>query len=203
MDKLVLSKRKESKIRVFIAADLSLGAKRELCKFIETLRAKRWLVRWESEDKLHITLYFIGWVEAFRKNEIIEAVERGLVGIKSLSIKMGRMGAFPDFVQPRVIWLGIKGEQDKLVRLQKQIARELVACGFDREKRGWIPHLTIGRVKNEARFRSRKELGRQLGKLEIKEFKEETLVKSVSIYQSILGGEGSVFNKIREIPIAS
>jgi 2'-5' RNA ligase len=198
-------------VRVFVAVDLSSEALKELEKFIGELIVKRWPVRWEVSSKLHITLFFVGWVDEEKIEEIKDVVEKGIRGIGSFSIRMGKFGVFPDFIQPRVIWLGIKGDQPELVRLQKEIAKQLVGVGFESEKRAWVPHLTIGRVKKEARRKAKKELGRQLQKLEINpaklrrevnEFQEISLINEVVVYQSILKPTGSEYKKLYEIPLS-
>ncbi len=188
-------------IRVFVAVDLSGEARVELGRLIEKLSAKRWQVKWEKPEKLHYTLFFVGWTEEDKVSRIIEAVKEGIKGISPFSTRLGYLGVFPDYVQPRVVWLGIKGDQQELVKLRRQIAKALVERGFSDEKRGWVPHLTIGRIKNEARFRAKKELGRQLGKLDVGKFLENSLIDRVVVYQSILNREGSEYKKLSEIPL--
>jgi 2'-5' RNA ligase len=190
-------------IRVFVAVDLSNEARLELERFVGRLVVKRWQVRWEDVSKLHLTLFFVGWVEGKKVRIVREVVERGVEGIEPFSIRMGRLGVFPDYVQPRVVWLGVKGDQPILVKLRKQIVKRLVGAGFEDEKRTWIPHLTIGRVKKEARFKAKKELGRQLQKLEIDEFNEVSLVDRVVVYQSVLKPTGSEYTKLVEVPLVA
>lgn len=188
-------------IRIFVAVDLSSEARLELEKFIKKLSAKRWMVRWERGEKLHLTLFFVGWVEEDTVSRVVDAVKTGTEGINPFSIRLGYLGVFPNYVQPRVVWLGIKGDQQELVRLRRQVAKELVTRGFADEKRGWIPHLTIGRVENAARFRAKKELGRQLGKIEVGEFGENSLIDRVVVYQSILQPDGSEYRKLAEVSL--
>lgn len=188
-------------IRVFVAVDLSSEARLELGKFIGKLLTKRWLVAWEDSAKLHFTLFFIGWVDEAKIEVIKKALEVGLEGVSTFSIRCGNFGVFPDFVQPRVVWLGIKGDQQALVHLRKKIVERLEELGFVDEKRAWVPHLTIGRVKKEARFKAKKELGRQLRKLKIEGFKKISFIDKVTVYQSILKPSGSEYQKLFEIPL--
>lgn len=186
-------------IRVFVAVDLSEEVIKELSRFIDELSSKRWPVRWEAPDKLHITLFFIGWVEEEKVGAIEDVVEKGTKDISPFLIRMGKLGVFPDFVQPRVVWLGIKGDQPTLVQLRKQIAKRLIDVGFEDEKRAWLPHLTIGRVKKDASFKAKKELGRQLKKLEIGSFEEVSFIDRVVVYQSRLKSGGPEYEKLFEI----
>ena len=188
-------------IRVFVAVDLSSAALRELEKFIVKLASKRWPVRWESVQKLHLTLSFLGWVKEDKLEAISGCVENGVQTISPFTIRLGKLGIFPNTLQPRIVWLGIKGDQPSLVRLRRLVAENLIDAGFSDEKRSWIPHLTIGRVKKESSFRSKKELGRQLQKLELSEFEASTLVDRIVIYRSILKPSGSKYVRLSEIPL--
>lgn len=190
-------------IRVFVAADLSPKARRELGKIIRPLTLKRWPVRWERPEKLHFTLFFIGWAEEGSVQVVTEAVERGIADITPFSVRLGELGAFPDFAQPRVVWLGVKGDEPTLVRLRKRISAELVKVGFKDDKRVWTAHLTIGRVLRSANYRERKELGRQLRKLQRKEFQEVSNVSKVIVYQSTLSAAGSSYTKLSEASLTS
>jgi len=154
-------------IRIFVALDLSQAAKRELGKFIAGLRSKRWPVKWEPAAKLHLTLFFIGWTKETKLKLIEKAVRKGVTGIDKFLVRIGKLGVFPDYLQPRVIWLGIGGNQQRLIKLQKQIEKSMVAAGFKAEKRAWTAHLTIGRVDKKVKYRARREIGRQLKKLQI------------------------------------
>lgn len=187
--------------RVFVAVDLKREARLELEKLIKKLVSKRWPVRWEAIGKLHITLFFIGWADEEKIDLIKELLKEAVLGFPSFKIKIGRLGVFPDFIQPRVVWLGIKGDQQELVSLQRKVEELFFKAGFETERRKWLPHLTVGRVKKEARYRAKKELGRQLNKLVTPEFLEESSVDRVVIYESKLKPTGSEYKKIMEIPL--
>ena len=188
-------------IRVFVAVDLSQEARKELARSLDRLAAKRWPVRWEPVEKLHLTLSFLGWVKEDKLEAILGCVENGVQTISPFTIRLGKLGVFPNTLQPRIVWLGIKGDQPALVRLRRLVAENLITAGFSDEKRPWNPHLTIGRMKKESSFRSKKELGRQLQKLELSEFEALTLVDRIVIYRSILKPSGSKYVRLSEIPL--
>ena len=188
-------------IRVFVAVDLSQEARKELARSLDRLAAKRWPARWEPVEKLHLTLSFLGWVKEDKLEAILGCVENGVQTISPFTIRLGKLGVFPNTLQPRIVWLGIKGDQPALVRLRRLVAENLITAGFSDEKRPWNPHLTIGRMKKESSFRSKKELGRQLQKLELSEFEASTLVDRIVIYRSILKPSGSKYVRLSEIPL--
>jgi len=55
-------------------------------------------------------------------------------------------GAFPDLKRPKVLYLGLESNDD-LIGLKEKVDECLGEIGFPGEKRDFVPHLTIGRVK--------------------------------------------------------
>jgi 2'-5' RNA ligase len=62
----------------------------------------------------------------------------------------------------QVLWVGVKGELEKITQLQKNIESNTEQLGFSRESRAFSPHLTLGRVRNEVRPKERQRLGKLL-----------------------------------------
>ena len=58
------------------------------------------------------------------------------------------MGSFPHLRRPRVIWIGLEPDDDHLAALYSSLEESLQEIGFPREKRGFRPHLTLGRVRS-------------------------------------------------------
>jgi 2'-5' RNA ligase len=79
-----------------------------------------------------------------------------------------------------------------------EVEAALDTIGFEREKRGFQPHLTIGRWRD---FDRRPELLKQ----EIERRKAfvfgETWVEEVVLFQSILKPQGAVYSPLGVIPL--
>ena len=58
-----------------------------------------------------------------------------------------------------VLWVGIGGEIDKLVRLQQNIDSALAPFGFAKEERPFVPHLTLARIRQGTAPMERKSFG--------------------------------------------
>lgn len=102
-------------------------------------------VRWTPEDQIHLTLKFLGHVTVAE----IEALKGGLVEIpQRLQLRAQGMGGFPSRRNPRVIWVGLTGDLDRLIALQAAIDK---LCAR-KEEREFHPHLTIGRVREHQRL---------------------------------------------------
>lgn len=103
-------------------------------------------IKWESFEKLHITTLFLGDIDTSLIPILVQNVELKLKEISGTEIHFNNLGAFPNFKNPRVIWIGIKKNP-----IIENIAEELKICanqiGVDIEERSFHPHVTIGRAK--------------------------------------------------------
>lgn len=133
-------------------------------------------VGWIRLEGMHLTLKFLGEVLHSRLPEIekalssaAEGLPAGQAGTGSVKITVRGIGVFPNPKNPRVIWLGIEPEDDRLKRLQERIDRVLAPLGFPPENREFRPHLTLGRVKSTRGLND--------------------LMKVVAVHQNVLAGD--------------
>ncbi|MFZ1979483.1 MAG: RNA 2',3'-cyclic phosphodiesterase [Bacteroidota bacterium] len=105
-------------------------------------------VRWESPDKFHITLKFLGTADF----SLLERIARPLESIARMSppftLVYTGVGAFPSNRRPRVVWIGAE-YNPVLAALQKAVEQACFDAGFPPEERSFHPHITLGRVKDE------------------------------------------------------
>ena len=150
-------------IRAFIAVELPEGLKKELAE-LETQLKKNSppVVKWVDPNSIHITLKFLGEISTESIDEFMLAIEESAQGIQSFQLEVREVGAFPGVDRPQVLWVGVKGAVEKIAQLQKQIEANTEQLGFPRESRAFTPHLTLGRVRDEARPNERQRLGKLL-----------------------------------------
>lgn len=106
--------------------------------------------RYEPEEKLHVTLAFLGNVDAARADDAALALRRAAQTCAPFEIVFDRFGAFPHERRPRVVFIGAR-EQGKSFRdlaraLREDYARLGYAFGDDA-----VAHVTIARVKDPIR----------------------------------------------------
>ncbi len=135
-------------IRTFIAIEIPGELKAAIRQLQEVLMRERGDVKWVRPEGIHITLKFLGDVETGRIPDIGEAVKQAAEGLRTFELQSGGAGFFPGPGRPRVIWIGIDTGADILIRLAEGIDRNLSALGFEKEKRPFSPHVTIGRVRS-------------------------------------------------------
>jgi len=132
--------------RLFVALPLGRPAIAELNALVHLGRRSAPFVRWVRPEHLHITLKFLGDVEAGPEAEAIAALD-ALEAEPPFQFNLAEVGAFPSPARPRVIWTGIAEGQSQVTHLAGQVDLLLARRGFAREERPFSPHVTIGRLK--------------------------------------------------------
>jgi 2'-5' RNA ligase len=134
--------------RVFLAIDLPDDIKAQLVAIQDKLKFLLEGVRWTRPEGIHLTLKFFGTIVDKDIARISEVVERHTKNARPIALHGEKMGAFPNFQRPRVLWLGLNGDIERLSALQRAIETDLDRYGYTKEKRGFKPHLTLGRAKS-------------------------------------------------------
>jgi 2'-5' RNA ligase len=185
-------------IRSFIAVDTASEVKVAIIEVEERLRATNADVRWESIEKFHITLKFLGNVEEAKLHSLENRLEEVLSPFSAFNMTYRGVGCFPNQHHPRVVWIGAENEDGTLRRIQETIEGVAGSFGFQREEREFHPHITIGRVKGSKNL---KELVSELGNISFAP--HPAVIKEVLLMKSDLKPTGSVYTVIQRFPLKS
>ncbi|MFH1851137.1 MAG: RNA 2',3'-cyclic phosphodiesterase [Candidatus Neomarinimicrobiota bacterium] len=112
-----------------------------------TIPASEKAIRWTKMNSIHLTLKFIGPTPADLIPEINRRLRQAVSGIEAMSLAVAGTGCFPDPRRPRVIWLGMTGELDRLHDLATKVHNCVVDLGIPDESAAFKPHITIARIK--------------------------------------------------------
>jgi 2'-5' RNA ligase len=156
-----------STIRSFIAAQLSDHARTELSRLQEHLKAliPHNTVRWTVPKNIHLTLHFLGDLPEDRLPDVSRSLHGVATSHRPFFLHLSNLGCFPNPRRPRIVWVGLSGETDLLVAIQRDLGELLnKAIGFEPESRPYSPHLTIGRVKKGIPQKGLRDLGQALEK---------------------------------------
>ncbi|MDM7999724.1 MAG: RNA 2',3'-cyclic phosphodiesterase [Dehalococcoidia bacterium] len=135
-------------VRSFIAIDLPPAVRAELTSLEERLKARRHpFVKWVDPESMHLTLKFLGNVAVDSIPRIVEAMSNVARLHTPFGLRLGGMGAFPNWQRPQVVWVGVGGQLDRLNSLQKGLESALSPLGFPAESRPFSAHLTLGRLR--------------------------------------------------------
>lgn len=185
-------------IRAFVGVRIDPQTAQKISEVQSQLKRKLPGVRWVGRENLHFTLKFLGPIEEAKRELITEALEGALKLFPRFSILARGIGVFPDIRKPRVLWVGLEGSS--LAPLATEVEKALEPIGFEREKRGFKPHLTVGRWRS---FDGRAELLRdELGNWKGYDF-GQSWVDEVVFFQSILKAEGVVYDPLHVIRLSN
>ena len=165
-------------MRLFVALEIPSAVRENLAAMIDELRAadassSRNKARWVRVENLHVTLKFIGHVEAGK----LDAIGAALAGVRSdapVELRFRGLGSFPNDRRPRVLWAGVEGSPN-LATLAGEIDARLSKLGIPRETRAFAPHLTLARfdppgISETLRAAAQKNAAREFGSVRTAEF---------------------------------
>ena len=138
----------ERLIRTFVSVSVPKEIVNIQSMLKSTIEPKGVKVRWVMNGKMHLTLKFIGNTTQGSIDNLNEALFNVVKSAKVINLSISGTGAFPVKGRPNVLWLGIKGDIDELKQLTVNINNSLEPLGFITEKRDFLPHVTIARIKS-------------------------------------------------------
>jgi 2'-5' RNA ligase len=189
-------------VRAFVAIELPQNLARELERIQGSLQntavARR--VRWVKPGGIHLTLKFLGDVKASSITEIVHAVTQGSEGVKPFTISFSGLGCFPSSSRPNVIWVGVEGDTEPLMRLQSAVEDRLSVLGYPEERRSYTPHLTLGRVARDVAASERRRLGDIVTEQDVGSL-GEMQVREVCLMKSQLSPAGARYTRLAAIPL--
>jgi len=183
-------------MRLFIAIELPDEIKQGIARIQEQLRKAGASAGWTRPEGIHLTLKFLGEVPEAKAQEIMQALDAAVIGTGKLSLTVEGTGMFPNVKNPRVLWIGVGGDIERLAGLQASIEDAMEKIGFEREARKFSPHLTLARIKfpkprdNWQQIEGIKDV--RLGGFE---------AGHVSLMKSELKREGAVYTEIGKIEL--
>jgi 2'-5' RNA ligase len=151
-----------------------------------------------TTDALHVTLKFLGDVDAAHAGDVMGAVTQAVQGARPFAVGLAAFGAFPTVERPRVIWVGCDGVP-AFELLQHRLELEMERVGFPVEARPFRPHITLGRVRRDAKPRSFRDLEHMLAGLTLE---SGFVVSSVDLMESRTGPDGSAYSVIHSAALA-
>lgn len=191
----------ERQIRSFIAIELPSELKAILGSFQnEMASAGGSFVKWVAPDSIHITLKFLGNIVAEKVEAIGSAIEQACAKTGAFSLEMGELGGFPNLNQPRVLWVGLHGDIERVKSLQLNIDNNLVQLGFDKEKRGFTPHVTLARMRDKASPIDRRKFGELVTSKHV-DFRYRIDVESINLMRSRLLPDGAVYSTLAKLKL--
>ena len=133
-------------MRLFFALPLPEALGSALGEWQEEAKGRELAAAFPRPDGLHLTLVFLGKVDAGRLPALSSVGEAAASGRGPFNLRTANLGCFPAHGSARVLWLGLE-PSTALGELQRTLAEALRPLGFPPEPRPFSPHLTLARPK--------------------------------------------------------
>ena len=181
-------------VRAFVAIELPDVVRTALGAAIAEIGALRG-VRPVRPEGVHLTLKFLGDVEAGRLGPVSEAIGEVARFVAPFSLGLGGTGVFPGTREPRVLWAGITGQLGELRELWRAIQTATSVLGFARDRRGFSPHLTLARIRHGSPPGDMKRAVEALSRVEFADGIRMP-VDRLSLMRSTLGPQGASYARL-------
>jgi 2'-5' RNA ligase len=137
--------------RLFIALKIPIEIREKIISLRDEAIKDSGLYRWEPKEKIHLTLKFIGEVSEETTDSIINSI-KFVNEYNSIDCGLTRFGFFYKQEHsgrvPKILWIGlsVSGYVNQLV---EKINLELGKISIPVEKRKFLPHITIKRLRGD------------------------------------------------------
>jgi RNA 2',3'-cyclic 3'-phosphodiesterase len=181
-------------IRAFIALELPPSVISLLRRMQENLKSKGLRAKWVRPENIHLTLKFLGNINPGDIDKICGAMMDAASDFMAVHLVARGVGIFPSIKRPRVIWVGLGGQLQLLVNLQRALEDNLAALGFKKETRPFKGHLTLGRFKKNVNPNIIRQIVAEYANRDGEEFP----VSRIVLFKSDLKPTGAVYSQIQQ-----
>ena len=180
------------KIRTFIALELPPSLRHELSGLAKLLAGqdKRQHIRWLPSENYHLSLAFLGDIDSASLSGLQFTLEQKLGSVKAVPCKIPTITPFP-FSRPKTAAALVECTVE-LLKLQTDVAKCVRSCGISIERRRFVPHVTLGRLKPYA--------GKSVD-LQTQNILFAGVADLVTLFQSELTPNGAIHTALAEIPL--
>jgi 2'-5' RNA ligase len=201
MDGHSRSDTRPERYRLFIAIALPDGVKRAIETAQNELRAalSSTSVRWTRREQFHLTMKFLGGVEAQQVDRLNEVIRRACAGSGDLQLRAARIGVFPGARRPRVVWTGVEERDGRLTALQRSIEAATAPFTSEPPQETFTGHITLARCRDIERSEASK-LSTLVERMADRTFGEWTAT-SVDVMRSVTAPTGARYTMIAEISL--
>ena len=181
-------------MRIFIAINLPADIKADIYQRLKKWRQSNFPIKWVEEENIHLTIKFCHELEVEQIEQLISKIKPEVEQFPTFSIKIKAADYLPPY-KPRIIYLTahadeLSGLANKIITLSDQLSF------IESEKRKWLPHITLGRIKGALPPAF-------LQQIKTLRFEYEFEVKSVEVMSSKLTPTGPIYKIEKSISLTS
>jgi len=179
-------------MRLFLAIELADDVQDLLDAATASLRAEAPELAWLDREKRHLTLKFLGDVDAQSLAGLADAADRAAARHSAMEMSVHEVGAFPNFRRARVVWIGVEQER-RLELLHHDLELACESARFEVEGRPFRPHITLARVRNPLPADRMKAFARVARWVRVR---ATVPVERITLFESTLAPSGARYRRL-------
>lgn len=185
-------------IRTFLALDLDAAIRDRLVEAVAEMPQAGAKLRWVARENLHVTVKFLGDVAEPGAAGVCEAVASAARAVRPFDFSVCGLRCVPPGGKVRMVWAEVDEPAGRMAAMFERLESALAELGFARERRGFHPHVTLGRVsftRAAADLRAAAERWAQsdFGSVSASE---------IVVYQSDLAPRGPIYTALARVALA-
>lgn len=185
-------------MRFFIALEIpnqNLPQFRSIQQSLHTLITQS---RITKLDKIHLTLAFLGEQNPEIKEKLVDIINQAVKDVPIFEVTPAYIDGFPNLHHPQVLWVGVKGDIDKILLIRERIKDSLAGLHLPVDERRFIPHISIAKLNNQ--FSVGHDLEVNLGEIMAIPF-DPIKITSIKLFESIPNQGFHQHNTLAEIKL--
>ena len=137
-------------MRFFIALEIPNENLPEFQSIQDKLHTLIPQARLTDVDKIHLTLAFVGEQSEDLKRDLIQVIASSTNGIPTFQVTPAYIDGFPNIHHPEVLWVGVKGDIDKVLLIRESIKDGLESLRLPTDERRFVPHITVAKLNKQS-----------------------------------------------------
>lgn len=154
-------------------------------------------VRWLPPSNLHYTVKFLGELSETRLPEMEAVLDAVAARHAPFDASLLGAGCFPGAHRPRILWVGMGEGAAALTALARDVERAVEPLGWAPERRGFEPHLTVGRIKRPGPRSDAADWIQALAGIPLGDFR----VAGMILFKSLLRPQGPLYTPLKRITL--
>ena len=176
-------------IRLFIALLIPNEIRIQLINHCKKIVPDYYSYNWEKQDKIHLTLKFIGDFKEELLSQLMEEIDF-IQRIKSFDCEINELGFFYKNDEPKILWANLKTE-DRIIKVVEELNSKLEKFDVKTDNRKFKAHLTLLRIKKHPGELFIEAINKS--KLEQLKFNSD----KIALIKSTLAKQGSIYKELK------
>ena len=185
-------------MRFFIALEIPTENLAEFQAIQDSLHTLIPQAKLTALDKIHLTLAFIGEKQEELETKLVQIIHSSVEKIPPFEVTPAYIDGFPNIHHPEVLWVGVKGDIDKVLLIRESIKDGLESLRLPTDERRFVPHITVAKLNNN--FRVDRNLEVKLEEIMVTQI-EPIRISSIKLFQSIPQNGLHTHNTLAEIKL--